>query len=233
MKLFSICIVRVSIAFFCLLGVVSSGFAQEDQFVIEGKVSAFNRYPLKGVAILAKKSKIKTTTDANGHFSVSCRKNDLLAIKAAGFQSQNIKLKYDSFLDINLIFMNSDKAFEMAVADSLISESNLRYAVDNLLDENNDYSRFQTIFDLLQAKYPMAKVSENSGVQKVYLTSMGPNSLYAGSDALLIVDGVPVEDIAGIQTTQVADIRVVTGTETSMYGNRGANGVVEIKLKYK
>ena len=76
---------------------------------------------------MAKKSKIKTTTDANGYFSVSCRKNDLLVIKAAGFQSQNIKLKYDSFLDINLIFMNSDKAFEMAVADSRITSYNVCY----------------------------------------------------------------------------------------------------------
>ena len=100
------------------------------------------------------------------------------------------------------------------------------------MQENNDYSRYQSVFELIQAISPLAKIVNSNGFNRVYLTAQGPNSLFTDSHALLVVDGAVTENISSISTTQVASIKVITGTDASMYGSRGGNGVIEIELKH-
>lgn len=199
---------------------------------ISGKITAFNTYELQAVKISAKKAKSTVLTDELGNFQIKCKTKDALKIQAKGFETQVIKLSDENVLKINLIYIDNNSAFKSAVAAKHISEDDLEYAVENLMQDNNDYSRYQSIFDLIQAKYPLAKVISNNGFNRIYLTSKGPNSLETASHALLVVDGMITENISTIQPTQVASVKVITGTETSMYGTRGGNGVVEIELKH-
>lgn len=199
---------------------------------ISGKIMAFNTYELVEVKVSAKKAKTEVLTDELGNFQIKCKTKDALKIQAKGFETQVIKLADDNVLKINLIFIDNNSAFKSAIAAKHISEKDLEYAVENLMQENNDYSRYQSIFDLIQAKYPLAKVINSNGFNRIYLTSKGPNTLEAGAQALLVVDGMVTENIASIQPIQVASVTVLTGTDTSMYGTRGGNGVVEIELKH-
>lgn len=199
---------------------------------ISGKITAFNTYELKAVKISAKKAKTETVTDEFGNFQIKTKSNDVIKIQADGFENQVLKLGDENILKINLIYITNNSAFKSAINANHISEKDLEYAVDNLMQENNDYSRYQSVFDLIQAKYPLAKVISNNGFNRIYLTSKGPNSLETASHALIVVDGMITENISTIQPTQVATIKVITGTDTSMYGTRGGNGVVEIELKH-
>ena len=199
---------------------------------ISGKITAFNTYPLKQVTVSAKKAKTTILTDSLGNFQISCKNSDQLKIAASGFRQQVIKLSDENILNINMIFNDNTSSFKSAVANKHISEIDLSFAVENLMQENNDYSRYQSVFDLIQSKYPLAKVIENNGFNRIYLTSQGPNSIEAGSQALIIVDGIATENISSIQPVQVAQFRVITGVDASLYGTRGGNGVVEIELKH-
>ncbi len=65
----------------------------------------------------------------------------------------------------------------------------------------------------------------------------GASSVYATSDPLFIIDGLPIElgangALTGINPQDVASIRVLkNASETALYGSRGANGVVLITTK--
>ena len=61
----------------------------------------------------------------------------------------------------------------------------------------------------------------------------GVGSLGAGSSPLYVVDGVPFEgDIAGIDPGDIASTTILKdATATSLYGSRGANGVILITTK--
>ncbi len=63
----------------------------------------------------------------------------------------------------------------------------------------------------------------------------GNKSLLGDNEPLFVVDGTPVGTFGSISTAidvnSVASIRVLAGAQASIYGSRGANGVVLIKMK--
>ncbi|WP_347840699.1 carboxypeptidase-like regulatory domain-containing protein [uncultured Draconibacterium sp.] len=214
---------------FALLGALQIN-AQERN--ISGKITAFNTYQLKGVHVSAKKAKTEVFTDSEGNFQIKCKQKDALKIQAKGFETQVLKLDNENVLKINLIYIDNESAFKSAVEAQHISESDLEYAVENLMKENNDYSRYKDIYEIIQSVSPLARVVNDGGFNRIYFTSRGPNSFNAGSHALLVVDGIITEDISTVLPIQVATVNVLIGTEAAMYGVRGGNGVIEIERKY-
>jgi len=65
----------------------------------------------------------------------------------------------------------------------------------------------------------------------------GGSSLYGNNEPLYVVDGLPIEAgpggaLNGINPYDIESIKVLKDpAETSMYGSRGANGVILIKTK--
>ena len=63
----------------------------------------------------------------------------------------------------------------------------------------------------------------------------GAQSFYSGSDPLYVIDGTPVEVQGGtlswLNPRDVESITAVKGSDTAIYGVRGANGVIVIKTK--
>lgn len=63
----------------------------------------------------------------------------------------------------------------------------------------------------------------------------GPTSFYSGQEPLFVIDGVATEVTGGALTWlsphDVESIRALKGADASIYGVRGANGVIVIKTK--
>lgn len=65
----------------------------------------------------------------------------------------------------------------------------------------------------------------------------GGSSIYGNNAPLYVVDGMPVDpgpngSLTGVNPSDIESIRVLKEpAETSLYGSRGANGVILIKLK--
>lgn len=65
----------------------------------------------------------------------------------------------------------------------------------------------------------------------------GPGSFYGNQEPLFVIDGVPVigaasRTVAGINPYDIESIRVLKGPpETTLYGVRGANGVILITTR--
>ncbi|WP_075602811.1 hypothetical protein [Saccharicrinis aurantiacus] len=198
---------------------------------VSGRVTAFNKYTLEGVKVEAKKSGNAVYTDKNGNYDIECKKKDALKISADGFMQARIKLDgSESYFNTNLIMLKGSSAQYKVVNKGYMTQDELDYALENLTSENNDFSRFQDICDLLQSKFPLVKCIEDNGINRIYLGS-NPQSLQSGSWALLVVDGITTDEISGLSPMQVADIRVLSKEGASAYGVRGSNGVVEIDLK--
>ncbi len=59
----------------------------------------------------------------------------------------------------------------------------------------------------------------------------GISSINLSTEPLLIVDGVEMKDVSGINPRDVKEIQVLKDAAASIYGSRGANGVILITLK--
>lgn len=197
-----------------------------------GKVSAFNKFPLKGVEVMAKRSKSMTATDENGKYCVPVFKNDRLTVKAVGFETSSQKVDAGGEKNINLVFKPGQKSFESVVDRGYMDAGDLKFAVNELLAENNNFSEYTTIFTLITSRFSGVEVrTDNFGNGIVIIR--GPSSFLNDPGALYVVNGVVVPSIQEISPADVASIEIVKDGGATIYGIRGANGAVVIKTKSK
>ena len=204
-------------------------FAAEAQTrAVNGKLTAYNSFPVMNVEVSSKKAKATTISDSLGNFSIVCQDKDVIMVKPKGFMPVNQKVSGEmDTLRINLIFIDTKKNRELAVNSGYLTETNLNYAVVNLADENNDYCKYSDILTLLRAQGSGITVS-NGGV----ITIRGGNTSFSGMDqALIVVDGQPTTSIDWIQPCNVRSVKVLKGSDAAIYGSRAGNGVVVITTK--
>jgi len=207
--------------------IASTAYSQNT--VVNGKLTAYNSFPVMNVEISSKKAKATTVSDSLGHFSLVCMEKDVIMVKAKTFQPENIKVdnEKDSVI-INLVFIDTKKNRELAVNSGFMTETNLNYAVANLAEDNNDYCKYSDIYSLLRSTQGSSITVSNSGV----VTVRGGNTSFSGMDqALIVVDGQPTTSIDWIRPCIVRSVSVLKGSDAGIYGSRGGNGVVVITTK--
>ena len=199
--------------------------------LIRGKVICFNEIPVAGVEISSKKGKDNCLTDSLGNFEISVRaKRDKLRLRARGFESMNYYTSDEDSLVLNMVFKESRKNKKMVTAYGYISQKDLTYALANLNDENTRFSNYQDIFDILST---FAGVRVNKSVSPPEVNIRGSVSILAGTEPLFVVDGLATDAsfIADIRPEDVKEISVLKDSGAAIYGTRGANGVIIIRLK--
>ncbi|UWX53722.1 Plug and carboxypeptidase regulatory-like domain-containing protein [Maribacter litopenaei] len=94
-------------------------------------------------------------------------------------------------------------------------------------DRSKDYTKYQNIYQMLMAEVPGVIANGNS----IQLRGTAVSSINSGHAPLFIVDGTRTSSIEWINPVEVKSFRVIRDEGTSVYGVRGANGVVIIELK--
>jgi hypothetical protein len=201
--------------------------------IIEGKVYAFKEYPLNKVEIVSSKSKKTVYSDSLGNFQIEVKKKDLLKFNANGFFSEKVKTNGNiNDLKIKLLYYAEDNnAYKSVLKSEHLTKEALDYCIDNFMETNNNYDQMSSIYQIIQTVYMGASIEEIDWINRVVIGTRGPNSFYAANHALLVVDGIVVEDISNIHPLEVRTVKVLVGTQAGHWGVRGGNGVVEIKLK--
>ena len=207
--------------------ITSASYAQNR--VIYGNLTAYNSFPVMNVEVSSKKAKATTMSDSLGNFSIVCLEKDVIMVKPKGFQAVNQKVNDETdSVKINLVFIDTKKNRELAVNSGFMTETNLNYAVANLAEENNDYCKYTDIYSLLRAEGSSIHVSASGDIT----IQGGNNSFTSGaSNALIIVDGQPQMSIDWIKPCIVKSIHILKGSDATIYGTRGGNGVLVITTK--
>ena len=110
------------------------------------------------------------------------------------------------------------------------SQEALSYAISSVDMEEADKSGYITIYDYLEGRVPGVKVVKNGATTaSVYIR--GINSVNSSTEPLFVVDGIMVNDISYLNPRDVKSVTVLKDASASIYGVRGGNGVIVIKLK--
>ena len=102
--------------------------------------------------------------------------------------------------------------------------------------EDIDRSPGMPIEQQLMNKVPGVEVSRTASGD-IAIRIRGGSSLYGNNEPLYVVDGIAVQPgegggLPGVNPYDISSIQVLKdATGTSMYGSRGANGVIVIKTK--
>jgi TonB-dependent SusC/RagA subfamily outer membrane receptor len=106
----------------------------------------------------------------------------------------------------------------------VIKNKDLTGNVGEIDGSQSKYDSYLTVYDMLRG-LPGVVVSGTT----VYIR--GPSSINLSSEPLFVVDGVPISTLDYIQPIMVKSINVLNGSAASIYGSRGACGVILITLK--
>lgn len=236
--------------FFALLFYFPS-YAQQ---TITGKVtSAEDHTPLLGVTVVVQGNNRGTTTNAAGSYTIQAASGDTLVFSYIGYTPSRTVVGSQTTLNVSLqsaakglheLVVTALGIKQTAVSTSYTSQSISGSEINKVKDPN--------LINALAGKAAGAVITKgNSGPgasSKVIIR--GNKSISGNNQPLYVIDGVPMNNASGAQTSNlwgtrdggdaisnlnpedIASINVLTGASASaLYGSQAANGVILITTK--
>ena len=110
-----------------------------------------------------------------------------------------------------------------------VKKEKLTNAVSSVKIDDNEVANYNDIGEYLQGRVPGLTVIKDGSRYRFLIR--GLNTINGTSEPLLIVDGVEVSDISYLNPRDVASVNVLKDASASIYGARGAFGVILITTK--
>jgi TonB-linked SusC/RagA family outer membrane protein len=219
---------------------------------VTGKVTDSDNLPLPAVSIKVSGSTQGTSTDANGNFTISVPSNASLVFTYIGFASQTVAVNGRTTLNVRL--ESDSKMLEGVIVTALgITKDQrvLSYATQQVKTESFEKARELNIGKSLIGRVAGLDVAGTSsglgGSTRVVLR--GDRSITGNNGALIVVDGVPMDNsnyspgtgnggrdggdgLSSINPDNIESMTVLRGAAaTALYGSRAANGALLINTR--
>ena len=132
-------------------------------------------------------------------------------------------MKRISYLLLLLLVCSCGTSRQAGRADDVRRAGDLETNSIGRVDMKNAET-YTNIYDYLRGRVPGVEIVGTS-IRIRGISTTG------NSDALIILDGMEVSDISDLNPMDVKSVEVLKDAASTMYGMRGANGVVIIKTK--
>lgn len=162
------------------------------QNTINGNVTDENGTPLPGATILNLETSQGSTSDFNGEFSIEASEGSTLSVQYVGYSSQEIQVSDDGSYSISL---QPDSLSEVVVTALGISreKKSLGYAVSEISGGNVNTIKDNNLANSLAGKVAGLQISQSGSLGSASrITIRGNNSLGGNTQALIVVDGMPI-----------------------------------------
>ena len=106
------------------------------------------------------------------------------------------------------------------------SKRNMTTSVSNVKVKKTESQTYSNMYDYLRGRVPGVTVTSDN---RIIIRGIGTNS--NNTDPLILVDGVQVTDLSGINPADVSSVDVIKDGSSAIYGMQGANGVVIISTR--
>ncbi len=215
-------------------------FSQGNEITVQGKVSSDSANLHEVNIVLRSNPKIFTRTLTNGAYSIKVPADGILVFSMVGFETQEIpingkstinvtmRIKDKGMEDVTVIgFGGTRKKGSLVSSITSISAKDLQTPTGNIT--NQIAGRVAGMISFQQSGEP-GRGSDNSTFYIRGLATFGSGK----QDPLILIDGIESTptDMARIQADDISDFSVLKdASAASVYGARGANGVVLINTK--
>lgn len=219
---------------------VSSISILHAQTVIRGKVlDEETKEPLIGASVGIKGSAEGTLTDKNGNYTLNettpKKTNVVLTAKYIGFLLQEVAVNNQT--EINFLLKKDSYQLEevVAIGYATVERKDLTGSVSSVNEKQLKDIPVNSAAEALTGRLAGVQVTTSEGApgSEVQIKVRGGGSITQSNDPLYIIDGVQVEDgLSSLSPQDIASVDVLKdASATSIYGARGANGVVIITTK--
>ena len=247
---------KVTLALMLVLFSISITFAQR---TISGTIVDGENEPLIGANVLVKGTSIGTSTDFDGKYSVEVPEGaTTIVISYTGYATQELELGASNIIDVT---MSEGTLLGEVVVTAVGLERNARdvvYANQTVGSEDLLSSPNKNTLEALRGKAAGVKLSTGSGSvgASTRIVVRAEGSLTGDNNALIVIDGIPIDNSSArsssasevnsatsgyadhgnrfndVNPDDIESVTILKGpSATSLYGSRGASGVVLITTK--
>ena len=230
----------------------SATFAQTRQ--VTGKVTGADNQAIASATIKVKGSNAATTTNADGTFSLKAPAGSfVLQVSSLGFEAKEVTVgASQATANVSLSAQSNDLSEVVVTALGIKREKkSLTYASQQVAGDELRRAAGPNFMEGLSGKAAGIdiKISGSGAGGSTKAVLRGAKSLLGTSEALYVIDGVPMvnnkggqpgsyggndrgDGLSAINPADIENISVLRGANASiLYGSQGANGVILITTK--
>ncbi|MFP9098182.1 SusC/RagA family TonB-linked outer membrane protein [Flavobacterium sp. RHBU_24] len=214
------------------LFVMSQAFAQGK--IITGTViAAVDNFPLPGVTVTVKGTTTSVSTDVDGKYSIEAPQGAVLQFSYVSFETTEQKVGADSVINVSLESTTLEEV--VVVGYGKTTKEAFTGTATKINAEHLEAKTVSNISQALRGEVAGVNVITNNGApgSDAVIRIRGFGSVNGNTSPLYVVDGAPFSsDISAINPNDIGSIVVLKdAAATSIYGSRGANGVILITTK--
>lgn len=206
---------------------------------IKGEIFDMNNQPMPGVNIRVKGTTTGVVTDVSGSYTITVPStSSVLQVSFIGYKSQEITVGEQRTINVTMEEDNLEIEEVTVVAYGTQRKRDLTGSISVVDSKTLSAQSNSTVTRALEGSVPGLQVAAIDGQpgldMGVRIRGIGTAS-QNNANALIVIDGVPAVHDNVLATLNPKDIESVTvlkdAASASMYGSRGANGVLLITTK--
>jgi TonB-linked SusC/RagA family outer membrane protein len=222
--------------------------------VVTGTITDNNGDPVSGASIRVKNSRIGTSADDNGNFTLkSVKTGSILVISGVGITAKEVELGSESVVKVNVVRTSAAELTAVIVTAAGIkrSEKTTGYAVSKVDPGVLLQKSEPDVLKGLQGKVAGVDIRSSQGTpgSATRIQIRGNSSFYGDNQPLIVVDGIPFSNdqvggnglggsgaygsgLSDLDPNDIASMTILKGASASaLYGSRASNGVIVITTK--
>ncbi|WP_225444005.1 TonB-dependent receptor [Echinicola arenosa] len=202
-----------------------------NDITIGGKIYDEEGLPLPGATILVKGTNIGTVADYDGQYKIKAKEDAILIFSMLGYKAQEVSVQGRDNIDITLL-QEATALDEVVVLGYNTVEK--QHIASSISEMDMDRAKSRPIYKLEEAfsgtlaGVTLMQGNNLPGSVPGTISIRGISTLQ-NADPLVIVDGME-QSLTDIDPNEIKSISVLKdAASASMYGSRGANGVIIIE----
>ncbi len=189
---------------------------------------------LPGATIIVKGTTTGVTSDFDGNFTITVDENDILVITFMGYYDQEVSVQGKSVVNIQLEVNKNLLDEVVVVAYGTQKREAVTSSVATIKSDKLVNLTEPNVSSMLEGKVSGVQVSASAGApgSEPAVLIRGMASLNGNITPLWVVDGVIQHGTPVVNPNDIQSVSVLKdASATSLYGSRGANGVIIITTK--
>ena len=211
---------------------------QLQQKSVTGLVTDESGQPLPGVTVVIKGTTQGTVTNTDGEYSLNnIPENAILQFSFVGMLTQEVEIGDQTNINVTMLqdFVGIEEV--VAIGYGVTRKSDLTGSVSSIDAEELESIPASRVDQILQGKAAGVQVTQTSGEPGAgsSIRIRGGNSIQGDNEPLYVIDGFIVGtgyNLNNLNTSDIESLEILKdATAISIYGTRGANGVILIQTK--
>lgn len=223
-----------SVKLFLLFVLLGPGYAFAQTSRVTGRVTGPDNQGLPGVNVQVNGTTTGTSTDATGSFALNAARNATLVFSNIGYASQTIPVNGRAVIDVQMTEDQKTLSEVVVVGYGTQRKTDVTGALTAISTKEFAQQPVTRLDQVLQGRAAGVQVTQTNGAPggDARIRIRGANSVLGNNNPLYVVDGYVGADFNFVNPADIETIQVLKdAASTSIYGSRGANGVVIITTK--